>query len=294
MVINGIDTKDISIVIQGAVDLIATPKCVQAAKESFPGAEIILSTWKNSNVVEIDVDKILYNSDPGGIKCSHAIDNTNRQIISSRNGVNHATKQYILKIRSDCCIKSPKMLEFWNLYPDRDDSFQWFEHRVIMPTLYCKRMLDCYSKIPTPFHYSDWLQFGLSKDIKRIWDINTVIAKEFRDFYSAQNYMGNKLQRIWLEMKYVAETYIFYSGIKKVFPQIKYDGFADYNSENIFQSEQILFNNFILLEPNNIDIVIEKEPYRSIIKDISAFRKNQPGCYYTENDFKEIYERRNQ
>ena len=59
----------------------------------------------------------------------------------------------------------------------------------------------------------------------------------------------------------------------------------------MIQSEKILFNNFILIEPDHLDVVVEKEPYRTIIQDIEAFRKPQPGCYYTEREFKEICER---
>ena len=292
MIVGGIDTKDISVVMQGGIDLAITPKCVIAAYESFPGAEVILSTWKGAPTSDIVADKIIYNQDPGGMQCSHAIDNTNRQIVSSRNGVYQATRRYILKIRSDCCVKSPKMLTFWNLYPNRSESYRWFEHRVIMPTLYCKRFLDINSKIPTPFHYSDWVQFGLSEDIQKIWDIDTIGPEEFVGTYSAQNYMGNKLRGLWTENRYVAETYIFSSGIKKCFPQINYRGFSDYCSEMMIQSEEILFNNFILMEPEHLDVVVEKEPYRTIIADVDAFRKPQPGCYYTEREYKEICEKK--
>ena len=95
-----------------------------------------------------------------------------------------------------------------------------------------------------------------------------------------------------MENRYVAETYIFSSGIKKCFPQINYRGFSDYCSEMMIQSEEILFNNFILMEPEHLDVVIEKEPYRTIIADVDAFRKPQPGCYYTEREYKEICEKK--
>lgn len=290
MIIGGIDTEDISVVLQGAVDLAVTPKCVTAIHKAFPGAEIILSTWKGAATSDILADCIIYNQDPGGMKCSHTVDNTNRQIVSSRSGVNQAKKKYILKIRSDCYMKSAKILTYWNLYPNRSDSYHWFAHRVIMPTLYCKRFLDCASKIPTPFHYSDWLQFGLAEDIRKIWDIDTIAPKEFIGVYSFQKYKGNKLQKIWMESRYTAEAYIFSSSIKKSYPQINYQGLNDYSSENMLQSEQILFNNFILIEPDHLDFLIEKEPYRTIIQDIEAFRKPQPGCYYTEREFGRVCE----
>lgn len=290
MIVGGIDTKDISVVIQGAVDLAVTPKCAMAVHKALPGAEIILSTWKGTPTLDIVADRIIYNQDPGGMQCSHGIDNVNRQITSTQNGVNQATKKYILKIRSDCFISSPRLLTYWNLYPHRSDSFFWFKHRIIMPTMYCKRFLDFHSKIPTPFHYSDWLQFGLSEDIRKIWNVDLVDPKKHIGFYSPDKYKGNKLQRTWLESRYTAEQYIFFSSVKKSFPQINYQGLSDYSSENMAQSEQMLFNNFILIEPSNLGFTIKKEPYQTIIKNEDAFRQSQPGCYYTEREFKETCE----
>ena len=46
MIINGIDTNDISVVVQGAIDQINTPKCLRSIRKRLPGAEIILSTWE--------------------------------------------------------------------------------------------------------------------------------------------------------------------------------------------------------------------------------------------------------
>ena len=50
MIINGIDTNDISVVVQGAIDQINTPKCLRSIRKRLPGAEIILSTWEGSPI----------------------------------------------------------------------------------------------------------------------------------------------------------------------------------------------------------------------------------------------------
>lgn len=291
MIINGIDTKDISVVVQGAIDLANTSLCLNQLRKSFPEAEIILSTWKDSPVSELAYDVLIENQDPGGIRCRHAVDNTNRQIVSTRNGVMRASRKFILKIRSDCFMKSAKLLEYWNMYPERNSQFKWFDHRVIIPSLYSKRFLDINSRIPTPFHFSDWLQFGEANDIKKIWDIEEVDSRIFADYYSEKKYRGNKLQRRWLNCQYVAESYIYSSSAKKSFPEIKYEGLHDYCSENIIMSEQLLFSNFIIIEAKNLDMIINKAPYKDIILDVDKFRKKQKGCYYTEKEFSQEYKK---
>ena len=58
MIVNGIDTKDISVVVQGAVDKINTPKCLESIRKFLPCAEIVLSTWEGTDVTGLDVSTI--------------------------------------------------------------------------------------------------------------------------------------------------------------------------------------------------------------------------------------------
>ena len=45
-----INSKDISVVVQGAIDKENTPKCLESIRKYLPDAEIILSTWEGSEV----------------------------------------------------------------------------------------------------------------------------------------------------------------------------------------------------------------------------------------------------
>lgn len=65
MIINGIDTKDISVVVQGAVGGY-TPVCLASVRKHLPESEIVLSTWKGSNVEGLDYDVLVLSDDPGG------------------------------------------------------------------------------------------------------------------------------------------------------------------------------------------------------------------------------------
>ena len=65
MIVGSIDTKDISIVVQGAVDPKNTPKCLTSIRKYLPGAEIILSTWEGTDCTGLDYDVLVLNKDPG-------------------------------------------------------------------------------------------------------------------------------------------------------------------------------------------------------------------------------------
>ena len=60
-----IKSKDISVVVQGAINSEVTPKCLESIRKYLPEAEIILSTWEGSDVVGLDYDKLVLNKDPG-------------------------------------------------------------------------------------------------------------------------------------------------------------------------------------------------------------------------------------
>ena len=59
-----IDSKDISVVVQGAVNKNETPKCLKSIRKFLPNAEIILSTWEGSDTKNLDYDILVLNKDP--------------------------------------------------------------------------------------------------------------------------------------------------------------------------------------------------------------------------------------
>ncbi len=115
MEIAGINTQDITVVVQGAVDKKNTKLCLESIRKYLPGAEIVLSTWKDTDVTKLDFDKVVLNPDPGGYKDKYVntfTNNTLRQLISTQNGIKRATRKYIIKIRSDLILKSNPFIIF--------------------------------------------------------------------------------------------------------------------------------------------------------------------------------------
>jgi hypothetical protein len=118
-----IDSSKISIVVQGPVSSL-TRRCLLSVTKYLPKAEVILSTWENSNVEGLSFDKVVFSKDPGGVllgeyKNKKYYDNLNRQIVSTRVGLAQATRQFCIKFRTDMFFTSTGFLRYYNRYPKK-------------------------------------------------------------------------------------------------------------------------------------------------------------------------------
>ena len=106
-----IDSKDVSVVVQGAVNNEYIAVVIDSIKKYLPKSEVVLSTWEGSNVENLKYDVLVLNEDPGSVNFYRAEDselpgwidknlqhNLSRQIVSSRNGIEKANIKYVLKI----------------------------------------------------------------------------------------------------------------------------------------------------------------------------------------------------
>lgn len=178
--------NEISVIVQGAIHKDLTPKCLNSIRKYLPEAEIILSTWDGSNVSGLDYDLLILNKDPGGTKHDYAIynktrsmNNFNRQLISTQNGIQKATRKYILKLRADLILKNANFLNYWDEFLIRNENYSLFTHRVIANVLY-SREYSCQSGYgyPLPFHPSDFWFFGTKEDIKNYFEGCSIQTKE--------------------------------------------------------------------------------------------------------------------
>ncbi|WP_307993370.1 WavE lipopolysaccharide synthesis family protein [uncultured Clostridium sp.] len=262
MVVGGINTEDISVVVQGAVDKENTPLCLKSIRKYLPGSEIILSTWKGTNIESLDYDKVMLNSDPGGYKDRYVhtfTNNTLRQLVSTKNGLRRATRKYIIKMRSDLILKSNNFLTYFEKFTMRNDEYILFEHRVIISSFFTKKFLYSNGRVhPVPFHISDWFSFGLAEDIFKLYDIELPVEPDFSWYLYENKYEGQKINLFNSSHQYAPEQYIGYKAFSKKF-NIRFKHYMDYNEENILSSEKLIINNFIILEPNQFKFICGKK-----------------------------------
>lgn len=185
---NRINSQDISVVVQGPIEKTLTRKCLNSIKKYLPESEIILSTWVGSNIDNLDYDEIILNAD---IFCGYAdlsrtkLNNLNRMLVSTKSGIKKASRKYILKIRSDIELQNTNFLRYYDSFCKRDiNDKRIFKQKVLIPTIFTRQFVGKgENSIKTPFHISDWLQFGLREDIIKIWSCPLVKEPEFSDYF---------------------------------------------------------------------------------------------------------------
>ncbi len=261
MIINGIDTKDISVVVQGAVDRQHTPVCLESIRKILPGSEIILSTWEDCDVSNLDYDVLVESKDPGSVFMDdvfHVKNNVNRQILSTKNGLKKTNRLYAIKIRSDMCVVGTQFLRLFTMFPERNDSCKFLRKRVVIDNLYCANPY----KTNFCFHVSDWFFFGLREDLLNIFDIDLQVDSENDSFFTGTN--RPKLDPIptW-KFRYIPEQYIWISFLKKNGLEFKFDYFTDISNYNIMVTELSFANNLIISDYEESGVKFLKfNPYK--------------------------------
>lgn len=199
-------SEEISVIVQGPVTFYTVDCCISIRKY-LPHAEIILSTWKESEVGAIDYDKLVLNEDPGNFTfiLSEKMDNgsslypmnINRQIVSTLNGLKRATRRYSCKMRSDMVLTGTGFVSQFILH-HADIVAPYSEilnHRMVtLPAANPKRWLKY------PFYLCDWFYFGLTSDLLSVWDQplidNLNGPSENGNYFMSRNFSNE--QYIWL------------------------------------------------------------------------------------------------
>lgn len=117
-----------------------------------------------------------------------------------------------------------------------------------------------------PFHYSDWFHFGLSKDIKDLWECVRKISFPDSVYYQSNRFLKNTnlLEKRFL-IRLACEQYIHFPYFKKSFPHLK----LDYHNDTKFVKESlyIMADNFIVANLRDMNAYIKK--YQHIVRKMS-------------------------
>lgn len=258
--------EDISIVVQGPVLFESkfnisqeTTKLVcQRARQLFPESEIILSTWENENTQGIVYDQLVLNEDPGATWFNYGdhqlLNNCNRLIVSTRSGIAHATRKYVLKIRSDLFIGSKKFLYYFDQFPCADKTCQFVKNRILAFSLYSiKGHKTCLFTMRRPFHISDWAYFAYTEDLYNLYDIPLTEEPEFSRWFlmRCKPFFDIEPGRLW---KMPPEQYVTSEFLKK-YTTIHLEHTADASPPNLELSEKLLVNNFLVLDQTQFALI---------------------------------------
>ena len=273
-----IDSSQISVLVQGPINgsnRYSSPQgvthdCLKAIRQHLPQAEIVLSTWKGANVEGLVYDKVLLNDDPGAVRfCSSSMTNSNNRIIvSTKNGLEACSNKYCLKLRSDAVLQSSNFLDYFDRFPERSEQFPLFERKVIACSNNSVRYFSIGKKFMfTPFHISDWVYFGLTSDLKLLYNVELAKEPQLSEYFRKNKRIEGKNDFFMdCNWQFPPEQYITYNAFKNKFPEISLKNKTDYNYTNIRQSDQLIMNNFIVLEPKLWGFIIFKDFYYKICR----------------------------
>ncbi len=254
-----IQDQDISIVVQGPVlgtsifgmtDEVTKVVCLRI-KELFPQSELILSTWEGAKTDGIVYDKLVLSSDPGGVwfdlEDRNFTNNCNRLIVSTQAGIQAATRKYVLKLRSDLFVLSKSFLNYFDRFPHFDKKLKFVKNRIIafsLDTIKGHKIGDFIQM--RPYHISDWAYFGYKEDLWDLYNVPLTEEPEFSRYFMdrPKHFFDIHPARLW---KMPPEQYITLNFLKK-HTDIEFEHMSDVGHQNVWRSEQLLSNNFLVLD----------------------------------------------
>lgn len=198
-----VDFSNLSIVLQGPTVLgksHVAETAARSARQCFPGAEIIVSCWHSdkTEAVRPYVDRLITSADPGPQHFSGKQLNVNRQVVSSKTGIDAATRPFVLKARSDLVFQNARI---WTEFARHQNRFQTeFGHDPILITNLTSVNPKLY---PRYFALCDWVYLGRIDSISALFS-----TPKFPDSYL--NYVANGQPNTrynaeqWIALNYLA------------------------------------------------------------------------------------------
>ncbi|MFH1424512.1 MAG: WavE lipopolysaccharide synthesis family protein [archaeon] len=257
-----IQENEISFVVQGPIygaksenpNEQYTRRCLESIRKFFPTSEIVLSTWKGVDVSGLDYDTLVLNKDPGATiwhESKKLYNNTNRQIVSTKNGLKKAKGKYAVKLRADTILLSKGFLDYFGTFEKYSKS-KILKNRVIISL--------AGSLVPqrhgTIFHLSDIFLFGYRTDLIDIWDIPLTKEPGFSTWYKGKP--GNLNPKGFL-YRYVSEQYLWLTFFRK-HHKLEYEVDKKPTEEQIKLFEDFVANNVVPVSMNKLAIKMLKYP----------------------------------
>lgn len=267
-----INSKDISVVIQGKNIKGETKKCCQSIRKWLPGAEIIFSTYTGEDVSDLDIDVLVESTDPGATLLSGKMyNNINRILTTTQTGLKKANRLYCIKMRSDLFFDNNKILnDIAEQFPKRDKKYSIFKKRVLFYPLWSRKseMLRYQYFLETPFYLSDWFCFGLTEDIKNYF-LNCPMTKEpdYSNYYKIKKNRLKGFSDLNVCWRFSPEQWFCMNFFKRYFSEAKMLCSQDTSKEKVEFSDRVLANNIVIAGYDDIGVYIQKKEYLKVSKN---------------------------
>lgn len=199
---------------------------------------------------------------------SPGANNINLMIAAAKTGLKKAKNKYTLRIRNDLFFCDRNFIDFYEeKIKSPRGSWSILKERVLISEIFTLNPLTI---AKMPFHYSDWFHFGLTEDIKKIWDPVDFYPFEYAVWYRHRNHNidSNNVEKRFYT-RFAPEQWISFPFIKKQFPELSLDFHNDKTS--LIDSIFTLYDNFIVNDLYSTHTYIEK--YQNIINNMSNYTR---------------------
>lgn len=284
MLINKIETKDISVIVQGAINQL-THKCLGSVRKYLPDAKIILSTWEESNVKGLDYDILIESKDPGSFPCdvtdNSVANNVNRQLVSSLAGLKRCSSKYAIKMRTDFYLKGNEFLKYFGQYEKYNQEYKFVKSRIIGCTVYSRNPHSKILVFVMPYCPSDFFFFGYTEDILKLFDRELITSIDEKEYFEVYPEKRNLLNHKSALCRFMPEQSIWIGFLQNYISELYCDSRDDINSENQYLTELTIANNLILCSCEQLQIDSFQE---------KLFKKGIPENCITHSEWFYLYQ----
>lgn len=242
-------SESVSVVIQGPLyrnqdGSALVCSAIESLRKLLPDAEIIVSTWDNESIADVDADIILQSEYPEPLVDinGNAI-HVGAQIKSTLNGIRSATRPYVLKFRADLSLDNLSMMEAHSR-AEVNRSVSVFDSPIIVTNLFTRNP----ARFPVLFHLSDIVQFGRRADMLDLWSSPEPMTSDIflHGKSNKLGVLGNYLG--YTGLRVVSEQYLMLSWLnrKGVSADLKNPSHMNYELLRLW--ERILLNDFTVID----------------------------------------------
>ena len=198
----------------------------------------------------------------------------NNQIISSQNGLKKAHGKYVLNMRSDMILTGASFIDYFIKY-NEDGGGKFFRKRIVVLPTYNPRSPTKYL-----FNICDWFFFGLTEDVKNLFDIPLMDEGKL---------VGGKINGHYpREENFAAlEQYLWINFLKK-YTKINFLTPNYFTAKAIAASEESYAQNTILVPAHRAKVMCLRMPHAGY----GAYPMLSHGLY-TFNEYEEMYNQYN-
>ncbi|HIF9313685.1 TPA: WavE lipopolysaccharide synthesis family protein [Photobacterium damselae] len=253
-----IENKDITVIVHGPVQNYQdrthheegiTQRCLQSIRQHLPGCTIILSTWKNQDLTNLDYDLLIEEQDVGPNNDGVAPKNYNRQIHLIKQGLQTTETPYALKLRSDNYLNGDQFKALQQQFASKNRTMPIFNERIVINANLSRRTSNGFKIL---YSLSDFFYFGRTDDLIKIWGQPAFLQNPISPLLCKKN--NEKLAYPNLEAEQIYGLLWITKLIDMPIMRHRFDASKD----QLKQWDIFLANNFIIAEPNKIGLGLRK------------------------------------